>query len=102
MKSADDFNGDGKPDILWRNTATGDTFLWYLDGNSVAGGDLLPPVSLDWTIDGTADFDGDGMPDICWRNYGNGKNYLWYMDGALYLGGAALPAVGDPDWHIEQ
>ena len=27
-----DFNGDGKPDILWRHSATGAVRIWYMDG----------------------------------------------------------------------
>src|SRR5438105_293174 len=27
-----DFTGDGKPDIVWRNTATGAVELWTMDG----------------------------------------------------------------------
>ena len=27
-----DFNGDGKPDILWRNTTTGANAVWYMNG----------------------------------------------------------------------
>ena len=27
-----DFNGDGKPDIVWRNTSTGQNAIWYMDG----------------------------------------------------------------------
>ena len=23
-----DFNGDGKPDILWRNTSSGENYVW--------------------------------------------------------------------------
>ena len=35
-----DFNGDGKPDILWRNTLTGATGkiqVWYMDGTTYQG-----------------------------------------------------------------
>ena len=31
-------NGDGKPDILWRNASTGENYVWYLDGVTVLGG----------------------------------------------------------------
>ena len=39
-----DFNGDGNPDILWRNTSTGENYVWYLDGVNVLGGGNLPTV----------------------------------------------------------
>ena len=32
-----DFNSDGKPDILWRNTATGENAYWYMNGTTIAG-----------------------------------------------------------------
>ncbi len=31
-----DFNGDGCPDILWRNQTTGDVAVWYMHGNTLA------------------------------------------------------------------
>ena len=27
-----DFDGDGSPDILWKNSATGDVVVWYMRG----------------------------------------------------------------------
>jgi hypothetical protein len=27
-----DFNGDGKADLVWRNTATGQHAIWLMDG----------------------------------------------------------------------
>jgi hypothetical protein len=30
-----DFNGDGKADILWRNTVTGDNYLYPMNGTAV-------------------------------------------------------------------
>jgi hypothetical protein len=32
MSGIADFDGDGKPDILWRNTSTGANAVWYMDG----------------------------------------------------------------------
>ncbi len=65
-----DFNGDGKPDILWRNTTSGENVVWYMNGKDFAGWDYLLPTVSDqtWTIVGTGDFNGDGKPDILWRN----------------------------------
>ena len=46
-----DFNGDGNPDILWRNSETGQNMLWFMDGvKHISSGTLpyvMPPV---WQI----------------------------------------------------
>ena len=33
-----DFNSDGKTDILWRNTATGENAYWYMNGTTLLTG----------------------------------------------------------------
>jgi hypothetical protein len=47
-----DFNSDGKTDILWRNTSTGENYVWYMDGATIIGsGYIYPTVAdLNWTI----------------------------------------------------
>jgi DMSO/TMAO reductase YedYZ molybdopterin-dependent catalytic subunit len=50
-----DFNGDGSPDLLWRNASTYRTTVWYMNGPIWNGnwGDLLPIVSdPNWIIVG--------------------------------------------------
>jgi hypothetical protein len=45
------FNGDGKPDIIWRNSVTGENYIWYMDGVTRIGGDyLLTVTDLNWKI----------------------------------------------------
>jgi hypothetical protein len=96
-----DFNGDGKPDILWRNASTGENYVWYMDGVTVLGGGNLPTVAdQNWKIVGVADFNNDGKPDIIWRNVYTGENYAWYMDGVTVLGGGNLPTVADQNWKV--
>src|SRR5690606_25718102 len=72
---ADDFNGDGIADVLWRSVGTGADTIW----KSANSGTVQPTtgVNLDWRIVGKGDFNGDGVADILWRNLGNGRNAIW-------------------------
>lgn len=48
-----DFNNDVKPDILWRNSLSGENRVWYMDGMTKLGAavPLYPTVTdLNWTI----------------------------------------------------
>ena len=60
-----DFNGDGKADILWRNSTTGDVAIWLMDRTSFAGGSDIGTIDLKWQIVGVGDFDGDGKATFC-------------------------------------
>ena len=41
------------PDILWRNAATGDNYVWYLDGVTVLSGGSMPTVAdQNWKVAG--------------------------------------------------
>jgi Domain of unknown function (DUF4347)/FG-GAP-like repeat len=76
-----DFNGDGKSDILWRSDVGG-VALWRMNGATVANGSLTSTPNLDprWTAAGTGDFNGDGKSDVLWRNT-NGAVVVWTMNG---------------------
>ena len=96
-----DIDGNGNPDIIWRNAATGDNYVWYLDGVMVLGGGSLPTVAdQSWQLVGVEDFNGDEKPDILWRNVSTGDNYVWYLDGVMVQGGGSLPTVADQNWRI--
>jgi len=79
-----DFNGDGKPDILWHNQANGLLYVWFMDGAERSGGGYLSPstVSTDWQVCGVDDFNADGSPDLLWHNQTNGLLYAWFMNGS--------------------
>jgi hypothetical protein len=95
-----DFNGDGKPDILWQNNSTGHNSVWYMNGVTVSGvADLRAFSNTAYTMAGVGDFNGDGKPDILWRNNTTGANAVWYMNGVTFTGVADLPGLSSP-WAI--
>ena len=81
-----DFNGDGKDDVLWRNT-NGSLVDWTMNGSQVTasqqvttGGSAATPDSS-WSVAGIGDFNGDGKADVLWRNT-NGSLIDWTMNGS--------------------
>jgi hypothetical protein len=99
-----DFDGDGKADIVWRNSASGENYLYPMDGTTILGteGYLRTVADLDWRIVGVGDLDADGRGDIVWRNRLTGENYLYPMDGTTILGTEGyLRAVPDTDWKVK-
>src|SRR5256885_970343 len=97
-----DFDGDCKSDVLWRNTATGQDYLWLMNGLTIASGGFLATVDDPaWQIQGTGDFDGDGKADILWRNPSTGENYLCVMNGLTIASEGYLRTVADQAWQVK-
>jgi hypothetical protein len=100
-----DFNQDGKTDILWRHSVSGQNVLWYMNGAVLAGGEFLTPAELTdtrWKMVGTHDFNADLKNDILWRHDTAGQNVLWYMNGSVLTTGEFLTpaALEDVDWKM--
>src|SRR5262249_25232846 len=79
-----DLNADGKSDIVWRNTSTGDNHVSFMNGTgTVSSSTLLPanPNDASSKLVAVGDLDGDGKPDLVWRNPTNGNNYVTHMNG---------------------
>ncbi|BAC91568.1 gll3627 [Gloeobacter violaceus PCC 7421] len=98
-----DYDNNGTPDIIWRNTKTGANSIWLMDGPAYSASAILPAVSpnVGWEPNAFGDYSADGKPDIIWRNYTTGANTLWLLDGTTFVGSLALPAVGDRNWEME-
>jgi hypothetical protein len=46
IEDSGDYNGDGKTDLLWRNTANNQLAVWELDGTQLQPGtDLVSPLA---------------------------------------------------------
>jgi hypothetical protein len=100
-----DFNGDARPDLVWRNLTTGRVIIWYMDGVTRTGTIAIwePATAADqaWVPLTADDFNHDSKPDLIWRNETSGRCIIWFMDGATRTGTFALwPATnwGDPLW----
>ena len=96
-----DFNGDTQSDVLWRNTSTGEVYVWLMGGGGVTGSASAGTVGdPNWQIAGTGDLNGDGKTDVVWRNTVTGETYLWTMNGASVSAGAIMTTVADLNWQI--
>src|SRR6266513_1857440 len=78
-----DFNGDGKADILWQNTSTGQRVIWLMNGTALQSVVNLGTVATSWSIAGSSDFNGDGKADILWQNTSTGQRVIWLMNGTV-------------------
>jgi len=47
---AADFNGDGKTDILWQNTVTGERYLRFVNRTATLSHASLGTEAVDWRI----------------------------------------------------
>ena len=100
-----DFNGDGRPDFLWRHLVSGQNVVWYMNGANLISGTFTNPTSLTdvrWKMVGTGDFNLDGRADILWRHDNSGENVLWYMNGVNLVSGTftSPPTLTDVRWKM--
>jgi uncharacterized protein (DUF1800 family) len=80
--AGNDFNNDGRADILLRNTSTGENYLYPMNGTSIIAGEgYIRTVAAPWTVAALGDFNGNGTTDILLRNSSTGENYIYFMNG---------------------
>lgn len=102
IAGTNDVNGDGKPDIVWHNSKTGETQLWFMNGHRLAGRATViaenggaMAVGLPWSIVGTNDFNQDGKADILWHNGQTGETQMWFMNGRSIARRVTVNAASD-------
>lgn len=74
-----DVSGDGKADLIFRNTATGVMSLWTMNGNAVVSfKGMQSRPNQDWILAGAGRFDSAGA-DLLWTNPTSGTNEVWTL-----------------------
>ena len=98
-----DFDGDGRADILWRNS-DGTVTNWLGSGNggfTPNGARFWQTIPTEWNIVVTGDFNGDGRDDILWRSdSGTLTNWLGTATGAFDANGANFWTTIASAWKI--
>ena len=79
-RQSSDVNGDGKADVVWRNTRDSTTAIWLMNGTAIASSGFPAGVPLAWQIKGVGDVNGDGKADVIWHNT-SGTVAVWMMNG---------------------
>ncbi len=103
----EDFDSDGKTDILFQNVATGALEAWVMGGATgtdqqsvlpITGAPVLPGTITDWTLAACGDVDRDGKTDVLWRNNATQKLRVWLLNGA---GGWTADLISTPDQAVD-
>ena len=98
-----DFNGDGRADILWRNT-NGTITDWLANANgsfTANDGVASYSVATSWKVAAVGDFNGDGLSDLLWRNdSGAVSDWLGTANGGFINNDANASRYASTAWHV--
>ena len=100
---APDLNGDGKSDLLFWNSSTGEVSYWSCDlsaGSVLAyHGDISQVADTSYHLMGSEDTNGDGHSDLIWWNANTGAESRWLMNGTTVAQyGGTTAQVADTTW----
>ena len=88
-----DFNGDGHPDWVVRNTTTRQTGIWYLNNNVFISGAYGPTLVAAWGLRALGDFNRDSHPDYALFGLNTRQTAIWYLSGPAFIRGAYGPTL---------
>jgi len=99
VAASGDFNGDGRADVLWTDSA-GEARL--MNGQNVQQAAVSGTIGMNWRVGGISDINMDGGADIMWVNTTNNAVIIWYMDGTQLAGSTVVSSGGQIglDWTL--
>ena len=90
-----DFDADGRSDVLWRNSNTGELTIWLVNGISRKASATVATIApaTGWALIAVEDISNDGRADLLWRHAATGQLYLWLMNGVAVGAEGAVGAI---------
>lgn len=108
-----DFNGDANADVVWHNSQTQETQIWFMKGEKIVSratalGETGKPTFIGppFMIVGVGNFNADGNSDILWHHSQTQETQIWFMNGPRVAGRATVldetgqPLFVGPPWSI--
>ena len=98
-----DFNGDGRSDLIWRNdNGVFTEWLGQASGGFVSNdANAWAVLPNSWQVVGTGDFNGDHRDDVLWRrDDGAFTEWLGQADGGFVSNDANAWAVVPTSWQV--
>ena len=84
--AAPDFDGDGKPEILFQHQVTGAVQYWTLQNLQIATTGFIYSSSLaSWKVVTVTDLNNDNTPDLLLQNTTTGVLHYWLMDKTRHI-----------------
>jgi hypothetical protein len=95
--SSADFNGDGRADVLLRNSNTLQWFLHLMNGRDSIRSSRMDALPLDpeWQLQAIADFNRDRRADLLLRHRGSGQWQMLMLDGFSILPASGIAAIAE-------
>ena len=94
-----DVTGDGKADLLLRNTAKTYLAYWKMDG-AVYQSSYAVPTPTTFELGTTGDYNGDGIGDLLWMDSSNRSVVMWLGNG-LNFGNYVIGGIG-AEWALQK
>jgi len=95
-----DFNGDGKSDLMWRNgTAISPNLAWSWMNGTTRSANMNTTLNAAYRVVATGDFNGDGKVDLVWRSGSASQLLFWMSNGGTSFTGAWLTGLGT-GWNV--
>jgi hypothetical protein len=93
-----DFNGDGRSDVMLRHTS-GQVSEWQMNGSQIISNAAVASLGNEWRYQDTGDFNGNGFSDVMWRHT-TGQVVLWQMNGNNIVTNTSILDVSN-QYHVQ-
>jgi hypothetical protein len=103
LAGAGDIDGNGRAELLWRDSVTGELLVWDLSAAGViASTRSYGVVPTEWELRGIGDFNADGIDDLLWYRASDGAVSQWLMAADGTFTGTFAGAVGAGTWRPQR